>query len=333
MTRRAILRRSGAAGLMLLVLMLSGCSRSSDGGVREYVDEAVAGLGEGYYADSDAWDKALEEELPGLYAEQTIPDTYGALRRLTEVAGGHHSSFSTPAEIAEWNELYSPGGVPLPTVTYGGVVANLSLPAFSSEDQDEIDEYLGAAARIFDSERASEACGWVVDLSLNGGGNLWTMLTAVSPLLDDGVVEAFRDREGSTSNVTVTGNTVTWDAPEWDSLQQEWGTFPGDVAKFEGRPIAILQSSVTGSAAESVIVAFAGQERVKTFGLATAGFTTVNDGFELPDGAFVTLSFALMGDREGTFHEGPIAPDQETSGGIVGATELAESWLDDECRQ
>ena len=324
MTNGAGSRRAVAVGVTVLLLVISGCSRSSDRGVREYVDEAISGLSEGYYADSDAWDEAVEEALPGLYASDSIPDTYEALRRLTKVAGGKHSFFSTPADVAVWDQPFPPGGVPMPTVTYDGMVATVTVPGFSSDDQSEIDQYLGAAVAVFESERARTACGWVIDLSANGGGNLWEMLVAVSPLLDDGVVEAFRDRDGSTSNVVVNGNTVTWD-------DQEWGSLPGEPTKFASRPIAIVQSGVTASAAESVIVAFAGQEGVETFGSKTGGFTTVNNGFELPDGAVVTLSFALMGNREGNFYQGPIAPDHDTKGVGVGAMTSAKDWMADQC--
>lgn len=318
-------RSAGAVVLAaLLLLTVSSCARSSDNGVREYVDEAIAGLSKGYYADSSTWDEAVKEAHPGLYAAKSIPDTYGTLGRLTKVAGGKHSFFSTPAAITSMEKPYPPGSVPMPTVTYDGMVATITIPGFSSEHQSEIDQYVGAAARIFGSERAQAACGWIIDVSTNGGGNLFTMLAAVSPLLDDGNVEAFRDRDGSASHVSVNGNTVTWDG-------KEWGSLPGEATKLAGRPIAIVQSGVTASAAESVIVTFAGQERVETFGSKTGGFTTVNDGFGLPDGAFVTLSFALMGDRDGNFYEGSIAPDHDTNGPGVGTFTSARGWVANEC--
>ena len=317
-------RRAGAVGLTALLIVISGCSQLNDNDVHEYVDQAIAVLSQGYYADSSTWDEAVEEALPGLYAAKSIPHTYGTLGRLTKVAGGRHSFFSTPAAIAAMENPYPPGSLPMPTVMYDGMVAMITIPGFSSDRQSEIDQYVGAAASAFGSERAHTACGWIIDLRNNGGGDLFTMLAAVSPLLDDGDVEAFRDRDGSTANVNVSGNTVTWDG-------QEWGSLPGKPTKLAGRPIAILQSRVTASAAESVIISFAGQQGVETFGSKTGGFTTVNRGFELPDGAVVTLSFALMGDREGNFYEGSIAPDHNTDGPRVGTLKAAQDWMADQC--
>lgn len=87
---------------------------------------------------------------------------------------------------------------------------------------------------------------------------------------------------------------------------------------------------MTASAGEWVVVAFTGQEDVKTFGAPTSGFTTVNDGFELPDGAIVTLSFAVMGDRNGNFFDGPLIPDSAVGQGREPQS-VARDWVADQC--
>ncbi|RXZ51852.1 hypothetical protein ESO86_00425 [Agromyces binzhouensis] len=284
----------------------------------------MAGLDEGLYADSPEWDAAVTESLPDLYSAKNIPGTYRLLSSLTKLAGGAHSFFSTPADVAAWEQPYPSGHVPVPTVSYDGSVATVVVPGFSSAHQDEADLYLEAAAEIFTSERARSTCGWVVDVSANTGGDLRVMLVALSPLLDDGVVEVFRERDGSTSDVVVHANTGSWG-------DEVWGELPAETTKLPSRPIGIVQSGATASAGESVIIAFTGQEDVATFGSATAGFTTVNDGFELPDGAAVTLSFAVMGDREGNFYEGPLAPDREVDPADGSAQSAAREWVADHC--
>jgi hypothetical protein len=137
---------------VVLALSVSGCTPSNEVSVREYVDEAIAGLEEGYYGDSPEWDAAVTEALPDLYAAGTISDTYRLLSHLTTVAGGAHSFFSTPADAAAWERSYPPGQVPVPTVSYDGSVATVVVPGFSSASQREIDQYLQAAAEIFMSD-------------------------------------------------------------------------------------------------------------------------------------------------------------------------------------
>lgn len=308
----------------VLALSVSGCVPSPEVGVREYVDEAIAGLEEGYYADSPEWDAAVTEALPDLYSAGTIPDTYPLLSHLTKVAGGAHSFFSTPADAAAWERPYPPGQAPVPTVSYDGSVATLVVPGFSSAHQREIDQYLEAAAEIFSSERAQSVCGWVIDVTANTGGDLRVMLVMLSPLLDDGVVEVFHERDGSKSDVLVRANTVSW-------RNEIWGTLPAEPRKLLAGPIGIVQGAATASAGESVIIAFTGQKGAMTFGSPTGGFTTVNDGFELPNGASVTLSFAVMGDRDGNVYEGPLEPDRAVGDGAGSPRSAARNWVAGQC--
>lgn len=335
-TRRGALTTSLTTALTFLLLCVSGCALQATPAettpaettavtVRAYVDEAIAGLSEGYYADSPAWADAVAQELPALYSADTIAGTYPALTRLTKVAGGKHSFLSTPAEASAWRNQYAGGGVPTPSATFDGAVATLTIPGFSSGAPGHVAEYLDAAADIFRSAAGQATCGWVIDLSANGGGDAMTMLAALTPLLDDGVVESFRDRDGTTRDVTVRGNAVRWDG-------RPQRTLPGPRIKRPGAPIAIVQSAVSASAAEQIITAFSGQQGVETYGDPSGGFTTVNDGFMLPDGAVVTLSFALMGDRNGNFHEGPINPDHPADPGAGRPLTVAQRAVMDRCR-
>lgn len=203
--------RCTALGLAaLLALSVSSCAPSHEVSVSEYVDQAIAGLDEGFYADSSEWDAAVAEALPDLYSADTIAETYRLLGHLTKVAGGSHSFFSTPADVAAWEQPYPSGRVPVPTVSYDGSVATVVVPGFSSAHQSEIDLYLEAATEIFTSKRARSTCGWVIDVSGNTGGDPRVMLIALSPLLDNGAVVMLRERDGARSDVTVSGNTISW---------------------------------------------------------------------------------------------------------------------------
>ena len=62
-------------------------------------------------------------------------------------------------------------------------------------------------------------------------------------------------------------------------------TAPTVGSSVAGRPIAVLQSSATGSAGEATLLAFHGQPGVRTFGQTSAGLATANQGKNMPDGA------------------------------------------------
>lgn len=343
-------RRSMTAAIVggVMLLSIAAAAPVGDSGVRAYVDRALAGLQGGYYVGTPEWDEALAEELPVLRAAEAPSDTYAALSRLSLAAGGRHSRFSTPVQTASATQPDVPWSRTPPTVRYDGRLGILTIPGFSSVHADDQDRYLRAASEIFDSAQARSACGWVVDVRQNDGGLAWAMLLAVSPLLDDGTVEQFRTRDGRTSAVRVEGTSLRWEGRRWDGLPLFVGRFgaldrfgmpglvvapalPSAPTKLAGRPVALVQSTRSASAAEMVLLAFAGQARTATFGSESAGYTTLNGGFMLPDGAQVTLSFALMGDRGGTFFEGAIPPDHPADPEDGSALGAARSWVLQQC--
>lgn len=319
--------RALAGAALALVMVVTGCAAPSESAtVRAYVDQVIDGLGEGYYAGTPEWQRAVDDVLPDLYEAESIEGTYEEIRKLTAVAGGVHSFFSTPEEAAEWEKPYPEGQVPVPTVSHEGEIATLRIPSFSSHKQEEIDAYLEAAAAIFASPEARNTCAWVVDVSANTGGDSRVMLVALSPLLDDGTVQVLQDREAVQSEVVVDGNAVAWG-------DVAWGQLPGEPVKIGETPIALVQGTATASAGESVIIAFHGQDNVRTFGWPTMGLTTVNDGFTLPDGAVVTLSFALLGDRDRTLFDGPLQPQVSAGTNSGDARSLASTWAAEQCRR
>ena len=76
-------------------------------------------------------------------------------------------------------------------------------------------------------------------------------------------------------------------------------------------PVAVLTGPLTSSSGEAVALAFRGRAATRSFGYATQGLSTWNDGFELPDGAMLILTVAVMADRDGyDFEGGPIPPEE-----------------------
>lgn len=64
----------------------------------------------------------------------------------------------------------------------------------------------------------------------------------------------------------------------------------------------------TASAAEGVVVAFAGRARTRSFGAATYGVPTGNVTYPLPDGFVLAITTSVATDRTGHSYDGPITP-------------------------
>ena len=180
------------------------------------------------------------------------------------------------------------------------------------------------------------ACGWIVDLRGNGGGNMWPMLAGVGPLLGDSTVGSFgTGREGprwyyqrGTSGLIAPDGKI-------DTLSQV--TVPVVHLRQPMAPIAMLVDAGTGSSGEALAVAFWGRPNTRSFGSPTAGFATANRGSRLPDGANMVVTTGYYTDRRGTVHGDQLQPDTLIVGGAVGwpfptdrVAEAAAAWLGDQ---
>jgi hypothetical protein len=313
--------RWGCAAVAAMVVGLSGCV-PSEPTVGEYVDSALAYLDQGYFADSDAWRDARRNAVADLADAKDTADTYDILSRLVGVAGGPHSRFLTPEQAQAATTAFDEGDDSWkPSVTVAGNIGTVHLPAYGSDDADLDQEYISAANRGI--LEAPAVCGWVVDLSGDSGGDMFVRLAALAPLLRDGPLLDFVDREGDHEHIELADGTVTLDGEAIDSATPE---------KAAPTPLAIVQSRTTASAGEGVVVAFRGQPQATTFGQYTAGFSSANGSMTLADGAMIILTDAVFADTSGQVYGGAIAPDVRVSlSNSHLNTETPLSWLSAQC--
>lgn len=163
--------------------------------------------------------------------------------------------------------------------------------------------YQQVAQREIDRVDQPPACGWIVDLRRNGGGNMWPMLAGVGPILGEGDAGAFVAR----------GRASPWSYRAGHAASA--GVTTAEVSDpyvlaRPAPPVAVLTSRVTASSGEAIAIAFRGRANVRTFGEATAGLPTANVLKPLPDGALLVLTTALEADRTGRPYAGRIDPDE-----------------------
>lgn len=195
------------------------------------------------------------------------------------------------------------GGLPPAAYRFGERVAVLELPAHAGDGM--VPGVGGYAALAHEALAGhADACGWVVDLRLNTGGNMWPMLAAAAPLLGEGELGAFALKGGERWAWTYQGGTLRADGVAMAAA-------PDAPALLPSPPVAVLTSGLTASAGEALVVAFRGRPGARSFGEATAGVPTVNRTFPLPDGATLFLTVGRFADRAGRVYEDPLRPDVE----------------------
>ena len=271
----------------------------------EYLSEVADAVKDhAYHADRVDW-AGWEASLPDVVADaDDSSDTYPAVRSLLAQLDSH-SGFVPPASAP--NRSSAPDQLPgseRPIGSLDAGIGHITLPIARWDPNDPLGaQYVAMAWDVL----AAPACGWIVDLRA-GGGNAWTLLLTLAPLLGPGPAFgfAFRGRETETVSIREDGSLTGGGRPPVPSPAGV--ALPVDQATV---PVAIVQSQETASAHEFAVMAFSGRPSSRTFGTSTRGLPTARDDFEMTDGSILYLTTALGVDRMGAVHDAAILPDEE----------------------
>jgi hypothetical protein len=299
---------------------------------RQMLDSAIA-LTRTYalWRDAVAWDDLVPRLQQRIAGARTLEEVYPALGMLTRSLGDRHSHVRVPPPGArragdKGDESSAPAAratfreppmttLWLPTQRVGYV----RIPAHDGSDVLTSRAMATEVRAELGRQHARGACGYVVDVRDNTGGNMWPMLAALRPLLGEGPLGAFRaPRENE-----PWGARAAWDATDrYAAGAPPW-------ADLTAGPVAVLTNGHTASSGEAVVAAFRGRPATRTFGTATAGLSTVNNGYPLPGGAMLLLTTAVIADRTGHAYGGPIDPDSVVAEepGRDAPMEAAVRWL------
>ncbi|HEX9108640.1 MAG TPA: S41 family peptidase, partial [Longimicrobiales bacterium] len=303
-----------------------------------YVDSVFALMEEHALAEGPVdWPELHRETLYRAGGARTPADAHKALQWALQRVNPH-STLLLPDKWAElerrWREKPNyPTGRML-----GGGIAYIALPAFASQMDELILQYALEGQHLLRTFRDSGACGWIIDLRRNSGGNMYPMLVAIGPLIGEGNAGFFRAGEGLIKPWGYAGGMAWLGSDTLVRLPRGRTPVPPIVA-----PVAILTGPLTASSAEAIVAAFSGLDRAWSFGSATAGFSTGNTGYRLTDGATVMLTELVLGDRTGREYGDRIRPDHTVGGAIWNmfadpedplTTTAAAMWLrhTDACR-
>lgn len=275
-----------------------------------YGQDIVRMLDSGLYAHGPQWETARQQALDALTSVSSFEEADAALADAVQVAGGHHSHIIPASSGTDDPDV----GPVMPSVTVDGGIATAVVPEFTG-DPATGKRY---ATTLADGLVGADACGVIVDLRGNGGGDMGPMLAGLAPLLPDGVVSSFVIGEQRTtvrlSDGTVSGGGTT--------------TTTAAGATTLDLPVAVITDAGTGSSGEQTAIAFRGLDRARSFGAPTAGYASVNQTMPLYSGSTLALAVGETEDRTGErYGDAPIPPDQPSDDPVADAT----AWLTGQC--
>jgi carboxyl-terminal processing protease len=275
------------------------------------------------YVDWPAITVEANAQLAGASAPR---DTYPAIIGVVGALGEPHSRFVAPPH-PRGGTSRSPSALPVPTgETLDPHIGLVRLPAVDTlkSGQRAGVFYSAALKRQLERLDGNAACGWIVDLRRDSGGDMWPMLKGLDPLLGQapfgGFVRPDRSRQywERRNGAIVPSSKLGAVAP------------PAFVIQNSDKPVVVIIGPQTGSAGEMTALALIGRTGVRTFGAPSAGLTSANEIFPLEDGAHLVLTTSAAFDRTGKTYAGPVLPDQPVADASVEGA--AREWLASQCR-
>lgn len=262
----------------------------------EYVQQAVSYMNNGIYANTEEWQTVREDVLEKAKKIESYEQAHELIETALVTAGGKHSALWDREKTKQVESDFR-----LPEVSIDeNNIAYIKLPQFSGNTK-QGEEY--ATTVISFLQKHSDAKGVIIDLRGNTGGDMGTMVAAVSPLLEDGELMYF-DMSGKKVPVTLEGSFVNGGGT---------GVNVNSFKMSDEVPIALITDDMTASSGEATLICFLGMDNVRTFGHATAGYASSNTVYDLYDGARILMTIGRDVSRNGdVFCEDPIQPDVET---------------------
>ncbi|MER6126290.1 S41 family peptidase [Streptomyces sp. NPDC001795] len=335
MGRERSLGMAACAGLVGVVVAATGCTSSSHNpaatdmspSARTYLSQALNIMEKhSLLRHKIDWADLRSRAFSQARGARKTADTYGAIDSALYALGDGHSVFWEPEQAKERYGASAVNFDGLEGRSLKSGVGYISLPGVQGS-QETYDQYVRQGRSAVAKAGAGEACGWVVDLRSDTGGNMWPMLAVVGPILGDGNVGAFVGADGSKSVWSIKHGS-----PYEDGKSAGWGD--GRPLAKSAPPVAVLAGKQTASAGEAVVVAFRGRPDTRFFGEQTYGVPTGNEPHRLSDGAVLILTEVKDADRTGRAYDAPIPPDVEivkdprpVARNRDEALQAAQSWL------
>ena len=303
--------------------------------VRGYLREAMAIFQRNsVHRDSVDW-PALEDSVVARAAgARTTADTWRALTWALRRVDRHSFLMPPAAQMTRGSapQTAPPAARTAPRMSeqpgelLSGRIAVVRVAGHAGPNRASYVDSLHARIVAFDS---AGACGWIVDLRDNTGGNMWPMLAGIGPLLGAEVVGSFTSGSPGARWRYRDGRSWIGDSTP-PPMAAGWGSAVPRPLTDPEAPVALLTGRRTASSGEMTLMAFLGRPSLRTFGDSTAGFNSANVTVPLRDGATMVITASYPRDRLGRAHPLRVGPDeliQDDRADGDRALERAAAWL------
>jgi carboxyl-terminal processing protease len=309
--------KSRALILISLFFLSSPVFAQSDT-VRTYIDSALSVLKENsLYAKSVKWKRIETEIYTKAKNAQSRNEAFELLKIAFNALGDKHANYYSPEGVsfrldnAELFGRYSDSlkagwkrGLRIDNKMIGDI-AYISIPTLGVGKQQDIDKYANMIYDAVNNLSKKKPEGWIIDLRMNGGGNIRPMLGGLAMFFDEGVYTYYVDRDGKASDEAGFKNG---DFVIDNKVQAEIWTKMG--SPLSTSKVAVLLGPGTASSGEGVALVFSQRKNVRYFGTNTAGLANSTNGFVFYDNEYYFLiSVARIANSKKKIYAEIVKPD------------------------
>ncbi|WP_126971335.1 S41 family peptidase [Gynurincola endophyticus] len=189
--------------------------------------------------------------------------------------------------------------------------AYISIPGNNDFAFRKVDSLANDIVEHINTVNSPAVKGWIIDLRLNTGGNMYPILLGLKEFIGDNIVfGGFKNAQGeSTGSWEVKNGNLLIDGTALERKSQLVHSIEKEI------PVVILTSCYTASAGEMVTISFIGRDNTYIVGETTANYTTAVQGYRINQVAGINLSTDYVVDRKSNVYKGNIIPGVIVLGG------------------
>ncbi|MCX2452530.1 S41 family peptidase [Pedobacter sp. PLR] len=309
----------------LIIVLLSAYSFASNGqnnsvqmvdSVKKYLDSSLVIIEKNALNSSKVdWKELRKDVYKKTAGARTYEDILPVYTYIFEQIDDHHGSLKFKQKTYGWTGKEQPNVnnlIKAATKKYTNVrserigkdIGYILIPGnsdFRSQHMDSISRSIKQAIAKIHNKHIK---GWIIDLRVNTGGNMYPMIAGLTEFLGEGKVGGFM-----TSDHQPDGNWIIKEGVFYvDSIQVSPVKYEGYPIKKD-LPIAVLISGYTASSGEMTAITTIGRKNSIRIGENSAGYTTSNLGFELNGYSGLNLAVDYASDRNGQIYPKNLRPD------------------------
>jgi len=251
--------------------------------------------------------KNVKDMIPAVrYIFDQLHDNHGAILYKGIPYGAHKPRQQYSKALM--TQLSAAGAAKLKVQLLDNNYGYILVPSIQTSNTDDYSKYAQDIKDSICRINSKKIKGWIIDLRLNPGGNMWPMLGGIGAIIGDGNVGSFINNKGEMQQVWSVKNGDAY----YDTTRL---TSTGSKCDIKSRKIAVLIGPITQSSGEAIAISLKGRPNTLFFGENTGGYTTANLTHELSYHFSLNVASFIEADRNKKAYRYLVEPDILIVGG------------------